>query len=97
MRELVRPSIWWKRTSLGDTAENSFTGTFTSPKLMAPLQIARGMFLFSHHGARVLVFAQTLERRVAQHTVVGPLGELDFANELRLDPHRAGDSRRALE
>ena len=33
----------WKRTSLGEVAENSFTGTFTSPKLIDPLQIGRGM------------------------------------------------------
>jgi hypothetical protein len=27
---------------LDDTALNSFTGTFTSPKLIAPLQMGRG-------------------------------------------------------
>jgi hypothetical protein len=32
-----------KRTSFCDTALNSFTGTFTSPKLTDPLQIALGM------------------------------------------------------
>src|ERR1051325_5113691 len=34
---------WWKRTDLRDTALYSFTGTFTSPKLMAPLQIDLGI------------------------------------------------------
>src|SRR2546425_4324544 len=97
MRALVPSSSWLKRTSFGDTAENSFTGTFTSPKLMAPLQIARGMSLFSHHVARVLVLAQTFERWVAQYAVVRPLGELDFAGELGLYPDRARDTRRALE
>src|SRR5260370_23183729 len=87
MRALVPSSSWLKRTSFGDTAENSFTGTFTSPKLMAPLQIARGMVLFSHYLVRVLVFAQALERRVAQHAVVRPLGELDFADDFGLAPH----------
>src|SRR6266542_1828610 len=33
----------WKRTSLCDTALNSFTGMFTSPKLIEPLQMARAM------------------------------------------------------
>src|SRR5438477_4970197 len=33
----------WKRTSLGEVAENSFTGTFTNPKLIDPLQIGRGI------------------------------------------------------
>src|SRR5438477_466855 len=33
----------WNRTSLGEVAENSFTGTFTRPKLIDPLQIGRGM------------------------------------------------------
>jgi hypothetical protein len=31
---------------LGEVAEYILTGTFTSPKLIAPLQIARGMSLF---------------------------------------------------
>jgi hypothetical protein len=33
----------WKRKSFGDVAEKSFTGTLTSPKLMEPLQIGRGI------------------------------------------------------
>src|SRR6476659_5022374 len=38
-------SSWtmWKWTSFGDTALQSFTGTFTRPKLIAPLHIDRGM------------------------------------------------------
>src|SRR5438067_12079073 len=104
MRALVPSSSWLKRTSFGDTAENSFTGTFTSPKLMAPLQIARGMFLFSHWLRRLphdvtcrLVLAQPLERRVAQHAVVGPFGELDLGDELWFDPDCARNARRAHE
>ena len=34
---------WWKRTSCSWIAENTFTGMFTSPKLIAPVQIERGM------------------------------------------------------
>jgi hypothetical protein len=33
----------WKRTSLGEVAENSFTGTLTNPKLIDPLQIGRAI------------------------------------------------------
>ena len=33
---------WLKRTSFLRTAVNSLTGTLTSPKLMAPLQIDLG-------------------------------------------------------
>src|SRR5256885_17223658 len=43
MRAPAPSSSWLNRTSLGDTALNSFTGTLTSPKLMAPLQMALGM------------------------------------------------------
>src|SRR3954469_10055832 len=35
----------WNRTSLGEVAENSFTGTDTSPKLTEPLQIGRAIAL----------------------------------------------------
>src|SRR6185312_3258750 len=43
MREPVLPLSWLKRTVLRLTALYSFTGTVTSPKLMAPVQIERGM------------------------------------------------------
>src|SRR3954464_8977368 len=43
MRLPVSALSWWKRTVLRETAENSFTGTFTRPKEIAPLQIDRGM------------------------------------------------------
>ena len=33
---------WWKCTSWSRTAVYAFTGTFTSPKLIEPDQIARG-------------------------------------------------------
>src|SRR5215471_19691762 len=42
-REPVRVSIWLKLTDLRDTAVNSLIGMLTSPKLMAPLHMARGM------------------------------------------------------
>src|SRR5207248_4507010 len=43
---ILPPSLsWsmWKRTSLGEVAEKSFTGTLTRPKLMEPLQMGRGI------------------------------------------------------
>src|SRR5256885_13025428 len=43
---ILPPSLacsMWKRTSLGEVAEKSFTGTLTSPKLMEPLQMGRGI------------------------------------------------------
>ena len=43
IREPVRVSIWLKDTFLRDTAVNSLMGMLTSPKLMAPLHMARGM------------------------------------------------------
>ena len=43
MREPVLALSWLKRTVLRLTALYSFTGTVTSPKLMAPVQIERGM------------------------------------------------------
>jgi hypothetical protein len=46
MRTPVLLESWWKRTDFGDVAEYSFTGTLTSPKLIAPDQIARGIWLF---------------------------------------------------
>src|SRR5438093_8071140 len=36
-------SNWWNWRSCWCTAEYSFTGTFTSPKLIEPVQIARAM------------------------------------------------------
>src|SRR4051795_10045528 len=43
MRELSALSSWWKRTVFLRAALYSFTGMFTRPKLIAPLQIARAM------------------------------------------------------
>src|SRR5262245_32412926 len=43
MREPDRLSIWLNETDLRETALKSLTGRFTSPKLMDPLQMARGM------------------------------------------------------
>jgi hypothetical protein len=39
----VAESIWWNDTFFRETAVYSFTGMLTSPKLIAPLHIARGM------------------------------------------------------
>src|SRR6266576_1040449 len=91
MRAPVPSSSWLKRTSLGETALNSFTGTLTSPKLMAPLQIALGMVLASHLShdlPRVDVFPLSLVGRVAQDPHPRPLGELHLDHDLRLDPDR---------
>ena len=79
-------SSWLKRTSLGETALNSFTGTLTSPKLMAPLQMGRGTSLLSlrigtFRTIYVVMSSQALERRVAQRALLGPLGELDLADD----------------
>ena len=41
---------------------------------------------FPHYFGRVLVFPQSLERRVAQGAVLCPLGEGDLGHQLRLDP-----------
>src|SRR5437870_2848060 len=43
MRLPVRLSIWLNDTFLRDTALNSLIGMLTSPKLIDPLQMARGM------------------------------------------------------
>src|SRR3954469_22959120 len=43
MRDLVEASSWLKCTVLRDTALYNFTGMFTRPKLIDPLQMARGM------------------------------------------------------
>src|SRR5215468_1459635 len=42
MRAPVPSSSWLKRTSFERTADTSFTGTVTRPKLMLPLQIVLG-------------------------------------------------------
>src|SRR4051812_37666528 len=96
MRAPVPSSSWLNRTSLGDTALNSFTGTLTSPKLMAPLQMALGIFLcshsrrwhFPHDFPWVPVVALALVGRMAQDPDARPLGELDLHHDLRLYPDR---------
>jgi hypothetical protein len=50
---LVLADSWWNRTDFGEVAEYSFTGTLTSPKLIAPLQIARGIDLFYPQSVRL--------------------------------------------
>src|SRR5664279_2756394 len=42
-RAPLRRSSWLKRTFFSEIAEYSFTGMFTRPKLIDPLQMARGM------------------------------------------------------
>src|SRR5437660_5937255 len=46
MRAPSASCSWWQRTVFFDTALYSFTGTFTSPKLIEPLQIDLGMVPF---------------------------------------------------
>src|SRR6185437_4141634 len=41
---------------------------------------------FAHDVARGLVFAQALERRMAQRAIARPFGERNFADELRTHP-----------
>src|SRR5687768_16925754 len=43
MRSPLSGSNWWKPTERSSVAVNSFTGTFTKPKLMLPVQMARGI------------------------------------------------------
>src|ERR1700744_4043728 len=53
MRAPVLPDSWWKRTLLGEVALYSLTGTLTSPKLIAPDQIARAIqALYSERAVR---------------------------------------------
>src|SRR4051812_42852624 len=54
MRVPVLPLSWWKRTVFRETAEYSLTGTFTSPKEIAPLQIDRGIDALSYPGVRAI-------------------------------------------
>src|SRR2546421_618613 len=80
----------------------SFTGTLTSPKLMAPLQIDRGMSVSSLRAladdlARFLVVAQALVRRMAEAVVAGPLAELDVGDERGLDKRGPRQPRRVDE
>src|ERR1700748_2963830 len=53
MRAPVLLESWWKRTDLGEVALYSLTGTLTSPKLIAPDQIARAIqALYSERAVR---------------------------------------------
>src|SRR4051794_37525817 len=54
IRVPVLPLSWWNRTVLRETAEYSLTGTFTSPKEIAPLQIDRGIDVLSYPGVRAI-------------------------------------------
>src|SRR3954468_9506942 len=47
MRTLSFTCSWWNRTSFEAIAANIRTGTFTSPKLIAPPQIGLGMRLLT--------------------------------------------------
>ena len=46
IRAPVLLESWWKRTVFGEVALYSLTGTLTSPKLIAPDQIARAIYGF---------------------------------------------------
>src|SRR5713226_1029906 len=72
----------------------SFTGTLTSPKLMAPLQMGRGTATSLRLGSR---FSQSLEDWVTQGALLGPLGELDVADEEGFDEVEVGPARRVHE
>src|SRR5258708_14607304 len=50
MRAPVPSSSWLKVTSLLFVGPTSFTGTWTSPKLIAPVQIELGIGLHSTYG-----------------------------------------------
>src|ERR1044072_2862357 len=76
MRTPVSLLSWWKRTDLRDTAEYSLTGTVTSPKEMAPVQIDLGMdagYLRGRHSPAGRTLRCTRRRQVAQ-IVCGPPG-----------------------
>src|ERR1051326_2886179 len=91
MRPPSRSCSMWKRTSLWRTAVTTFTGTFTRPKLIEPLQMALAAMisrLLPHDLVRVLVVAQPLEHGVAQAPVGRPLGELHLADRARRDEDR---------
>src|SRR4051812_4182708 len=54
---------------------------------------ARGAQRMGDDLGRLLVAAQPQERRVAQRTVVGPLGIMDLGDEMRAAPDDAGTLR----
>src|SRR5947199_7595886 len=62
MRTPVLLESWWKRTVFGEVAEYSLTGTLTSPKLIAPDQIARAIYIFVYPMPRA---RQSAERVLA--------------------------------
>src|SRR5881398_3308487 len=62
MRTPVLLESWWKRTVFGEVAEYSLTGTLTSPKLIAPDQIARAIYIFVYPMPRA---GQSAERVLA--------------------------------
>src|SRR5437868_11363977 len=103
MQALLLSSSWFTLKSLGDTALNSFTGTLTSPKLIAPLQMALGISLcshFPHDFPRVFVVALAFVGRVAQDAHVRPLREVNLDHDLGLDPpglFRRLSGRRGVE
>ncbi len=67
MRTPFLPLSWWKRTVLRLIALYSLTGTVTRPKLIAPVQIERGIVRSVTSSLR----AQTASARA------GPIGETD--------------------
>src|SRR5687768_11790815 len=99
MRAPVRLSSWLKLTFLRDTAAYSLIGMLTSPKLMAPLQMAlgiRGSIPVSEEDAKRTP-GQTASTpgshrprgrpRSDDAALRGPAGELVAAAELELPQH----------
>src|SRR5690349_4908320 len=102
IRVPVLPLSWWKRTVFRETAEYSLTGTFTSPKEIAPLQIDRGIGALSYPGVRA-INARTPDCAVpgslrALRSEAGGLGDgVELVlGELEIDRlQRVGDRLRA--
>lgn len=60
---------WWNRTSFGEVAVTSFTGTLTSPKLIEPLHMGLGMRPFCQP------FRTKGQGKVAYHACVPTIAE----------------------
>src|SRR5436190_8449761 len=95
MRAPSSSCSWWKRTSLVDVAVTSFTGTFTSPKLIDPLHSGLGMAAFSPISRLCGRGPQrTVEQgRVAQAVAQQPFKAADGIEVLRRPRILVGDRR----
>src|SRR5581483_913773 len=72
IRAPVLLESWLKRTVLGEVALYSFTGTLTSPKLIAPDQIARAISVGLYTAARPAATNASALARSASVRVSGP-------------------------